>query len=114
MNNKDYFIKNIYLKVAKRDDSSDNLVGIRITKSEGTEKLTVIFPIGYSLGKIDEEIEYKEDYNNDIKSLIQCLSMKLDNAEMNKKNNFSFISAIQLIQDYGKIGLYKEDYTYIY
>lgn len=109
MNNKDYFIKNIYLKVAKRDDSSDNLVGIRITKSEGTEKLTVIFPIGYSLGKIDEEIEYKEDYNNDIKSLIQCLSMKLDNAEMNKKNNFSFISAIQLIQDYGKIGLYKEE-----
>ena len=109
MDNKDYFIKNVYLKVAKRDDSSDNLVGIRITKNEETEKLTVIFPIGYSLGTIDEEIEYKEDYNNDIKYLIQCLSMKLDNSEMSKKINFSFISAIQLIQDYKKIGLYKEN-----
>ena len=109
MDNKDYFIKNVYLKVAKRDDSSDNLVGIRITKNEETEKLTVIFPIGYSLGTIDEEIEYKEDYNNDIKYLIQCLSMKLDNSEMSKKIDFSFISAIQLIQDYKKIGLYKEN-----
>ena len=109
MKNKDYYIKNIYLKVAKLDDSSDNLVGIRITKSEKTEKLTVIFPIGYHLGNINEEIEYKEEYNNDIKSLIQCLSMKLNNAEMNEKINFSFISAIQLIQDYRKIGLYKEN-----
>lgn len=77
MDNKDYFIKNVYLKVAKRDDSSDNLVGIRITKNEETEKLTVIFPIGYSLGTIDEEIEYKEDYNNDIKYLIQCLCYEI-------------------------------------
>lgn len=35
--------------------------------------------------------------------------MKLDNSEMSKKINFSFISAIQLIQDYKKIGLYKEN-----
>ena len=109
MKNKDYFIKNIYLKVAKRDDSSDNLVGIRITKSEKTEKLTVIFPIGYDFGNIDKEIKYKEEYNKDIRSLIQCLSMKLNNEEMNEKINFSFISAIQLIQDYRKIGLYKEN-----
>ena len=79
MKDKDYFIKNIYLKVAKRDDSSDNLVGIRITKSEKTEKLTVIFPIGYDFGNIDKEIKYKEEYNKDIRSLIQCLSMKLRN-----------------------------------
>lgn len=110
MKKKQDFIKNIYLKVAVKDDFQDNLVGIRITKNEEKEKLTVIFPIGYNLGNqsINEEIKYKEEYNTDIKSLIQCLSIKLINDDENKKIKFSFISAIKLIQDFQKLGLYKE------
>ena len=111
MKKKQDFIKNIYLKVAKKDDSQDYLVGIRITRNEEIEKLTVIFPIGYNIENenTSEGIEYKEKYNKDIKSLIECLSMKLINDEENKNIKFSFVSAIQLIQDFQKIGLYKEN-----
>lgn len=49
MKKQDCFIKNIYIKVAQKDDSLDNLVGIRITKKEEKEKLIVIFPIGYNI-----------------------------------------------------------------
>lgn len=111
MEKQEGLIKNIYLKVAQKDDSLDNLVGIKITKNEGREKLTVIFPIGYNIENknINEEIQYKEEYKNDVRSLIQCLSMKLNNDEMESEKKFSFISAIQLIQDFQKIGLYKEN-----
>lgn len=99
MEKQEGLIKNIYLKVAQKDDSLDNLVGIKITKNEGREKLTVIFPIGYNIENknINEEIQYKEEYKNDVRSLIQCLSMKLNNDEMESEKKFSFISAIQLI-----------------
>ena len=112
MERKKGFVENIYLKVAQEDnDSSDNLVGIRITKNEGKEKMTVIFPIGYDIGNQNTDIKYKEEYNKDIKALIQCLSIKLNNDENNEKIKFSFVSAIQLMRDYQKIGLYKENAT---
>lgn len=111
MKKQDCFIKNIYIKVAQKDDSLDNLVGIRITKKEEKEKLTVIFPIGYNIENKNKngEIQYKEEYKNDVRSLIQCLAMKLNNDEMESERKFSFISAIHLIQDFQKIGLYKEN-----
>lgn len=106
------YLKNIFLKVAEKDDSSDNLVGIRITKNANREKLTVIFPIGYRLDGISTDNgEFKYDKSlhlQDVKTLIKCLSMKVQGSD-EEDSNFSFISAIQVMQDFQTNGLYRED-----
>ena len=98
-------MENIIIKVAKNDS---DFVGIR----SKTNNIYITFPIGYN---IKEETISKESDEKirmvypDIKILMKIMdSNKIDYYEKGKER-FSFSSAIYIIEDYLKYGLYNKD-----
>lgn len=97
----------VSLSTSLKDDD-DNLVGIRIKKANTIE---VIFPIGYKLkeSKVKYTPSNKNIYDKEIKNLIRWLSLSKNYDKKEPDiNNFDFISAFEIIDDFYDLGLYKE------
>lgn len=95
-----------YKYIVNEKGDSDSRAGIILTKEN---KIEVRLPIGF---RYDKKEENTEEFKQAIRKFIKLISKKYEiSGEKNiddEDNNFDFISAIKVLENYLQYGLYKQ------